>query len=403
MATIKAKLRASTIEGKEGVIFYQIIHGREIRQLKTDYTIYPHEWDHKDGFAIINGTTYGRAKQLRLLNDMIASDTRRFFQLVKSLDTNGGVQSCDDLILEYKRQFQIGSLFSFFRDQIDRLRELGRMGTACNYSAAFSSFFKFRDGLDLPLDDLNSGLIEDYEAYLRNEKVTMNSSSFYMRILRAVYNKAVECGVVNQHFPFRHVYTGVEKTAKRALSIRDIKRIKECDLETNSSRSYARDLFMFSFYTRGMSFVDMAYLRKRDVKNGVLSYRRRKTGQLLHIKWERCMQEIVSRYSVEDSIYLLPILHCPDSQVSEFKRYKRELYRVNNLLKRLAVSIDLSMPLTMYVARHSWASVARMQKIPISVISEGMGHDSETTTQIYLASIATSVVDKANNKILRLF
>ena len=119
----------------------------------------------------------------------------------------------------------------------------------------------------------------------------MNTVSFYMRILRATYNRAVDKGVIRQRFPFKHVYTGVEKTVKRAISFKVIRQLKEMDLSHSQSMEFARDMFMFSFYTRGMSFVDMAFLKKTDLNNGMLTYRRKKTGQLLSIRWEKCMQK----------------------------------------------------------------------------------------------------------------
>ncbi|MFI3292797.1 MAG: site-specific integrase [Rikenellaceae bacterium] len=401
MATIKAKFRPSTVEGKEGVIFYQVIHGRSVRQIKTDYSVQPHEWNNKGSSAIIDESDPERAKHLKLINDKIGFDIRRLYQLAKTLENRGRMNHCDDLIYEYQRQPKGQTFFNYFRGQIKRLEELGRGGTSYNYSATFNSFFRFRGGEDLIFDNLTSELMEEYEAFLKSEKVSMNSSSFYMRILRAVYNKAVDKGITEQQHPFKRVYTGIEKTMKRALPLKEIKRIKELDLSATSAMEYARDLFMLSFYTRGMSFVDMAHLCKSDIKNGILSYRRRKTGQLLHIKWETCMQEIVNRYYIEDSIYLLPVMHNIAGKTKEHNLYKGELCKVNNNLKKIAESIKLAVPLTMYVARHSWASAARTKNIPISVISEGMGHDSEATTQIYLASLDTSVVDKANSVILK--
>ena len=129
-----------------------------------------------------------------------------------------------------------------------------------------------------------------------------------MRILRATYNRAVDKGVIRQRFPFKHVYTGVEKTVKRAISFKVIRQLKEMDLSHSQSMEFARDMFMFSFYTRGMSFVDMAFLKKTDLNNGMLTYRRKKTGQLLSIRWEKCMQDIVDKYPGNYSTYLLPII-----------------------------------------------------------------------------------------------
>ena len=145
--------------------------------------------------------------------------------------------------------------------------------------------------------------------------------------------------------------------------------------------------------------MDMAYLKKSDLKNGILTYRRRKTGQELSIKWEKCMSEIISKYPDNKTDFLLPIIK---EVGNERKQYDNALHLVNYRLKDLSKKLKLQRPLTMYVARHSWASIAKAKNVPLSVISEGMGHDSETTTQIYLASLETSVVDKANKMILGL-
>lgn len=215
-----------------------------------------------------------------------------------------------------------------------------------------------------------------------------------------MYNRSVDEGLTEQRFPFRHVYTGIAKTVKRAIPLKDVRRIKVMDLTGEPDLDYARDMFMMSFYTRGMSVIDMAYLRKADLSGGVLSYRRKKTGQRLFIKWEIPMQEIVDKYDTSGSPYLLPVIgkDCDDTR----KRYRNKAHLINRKLKEIGFRLGLSVPLTLYVARHCWASIARSRNIPISVISEGLGHDSEKTTQIYLASLDTTVIDKANSLIMKL-
>lgn len=189
---------------------------------------------------------------------------------------------------------------------IASLKRSGKLRTSETYITTFSSFMKFMKGKDILLSNLDSDLMVAYEAHLKEQGVSLNTISFYMRILRATYNRAVEKGVTRQRYPFKHVYTGIEKTVKRAVTFKVIKQIKEMDLSYSSSLEYARDMFLFSFYTRGMSFIDMAYLKKTDLENGVLTYRRKKTGQLLSIKWEPCMQDIVDKYSVKNHlIYFL--------------------------------------------------------------------------------------------------
>lgn len=144
----------------------------------------------------------------------------------------------------------------------------------------------------------------------------------------------------------------------------------------------------------------MAYLRKKDLQNGVLSYRRRKTGQQLFIKWEKCMQDILDKYDTSQSVYLLPIIK-PYLPTDERTQYIYAAHNINRCMKIIGKELGLSVSLTLYVARHAWASIARSKNVPLSVISEGMGHDSEATTRIYLASLDTIAIDKANSMILK--
>lgn len=147
-----------------------------------------------------------------------------------------------------------------------------------------------------------------------------------------------------------------------------------------------------------MGFPDMAYLKKTDLKNGSIVYRRRKTGQQLTIAWTPEMQMILDKYPENPTQYLLPVIKTVGC--NERFAYKNAGDKINYNLKKVAEMLDINIPLTTYVARHSWASAAKAKGIPLSVISEGMGHDSEATTQIYLASLDTSVVDDANSIII---
>lgn len=249
------------------------------------------------------------------------------------------------------------------------------------------------------LDCLTSEIMETYEAWHKQRGNSPNTISFYTRILRAVYHRAVEDDIIENRNPFRHVYTGVDKTIKRALPLSTIKKIKGLDLSISPPLDFARDMFIMSFYLRGMSFIDMAYLKKTDLKNGSIVYRRRKTGQQLTIAWAPEMQAILDKYPDNPTQYLLPIIKTEG--INERCAYRNIGYNINHNLKKIAGMVGINIPLTMYVARHSWASAAKAKGIPLSVISEGMGHDSEATTQIYLASLDTSVVDKANSLILK--
>lgn len=175
-----------------------------------------------------------------------------------------------------------------------------------------------------------------------------------MRNLRAIYNRAVEQGFVTQQNPFKHVYTGIDKTKKRAVSLDVIREIRDLKL-TKKSLVFARDIFLFSFYTRGMSFVDMAFLKKQDLQNGILAYRRNKTGQQLFIKWEKNMQELIDKYDTFDTPYLLPVIR--NNGVDEWHQYQNAAHRINRNLKQIGKQIGLDIPLTTYTAKHHTISI----------------------------------------------
>ena len=289
-------------------------------------------------------------------------------------------------------------LFIYMTALIQQFRANGHIRTAETYQATLNSFRKFRGESDIPLHKIHAEIIEAYEAFLNAASLSPNTVSFYMRILRATYNRAVEQELAKQTFPFRRVYTGNEKTRKRALPIAKLKQLKTIDISRHKSLDFARDMFMLSFYMRGMSFIDMAFLKKKDLSNGYITYRRRKTGQKLTIRWTGEMQRILDRYPENNSKYLLPII----TQEYPYERsiYRNTSYNINRSLKKIAAMIGSNIPLTLYCARHSWATTAQTKGIPINIISEGMGHDSESTTRIYLAALDTSAVDHANEIII---
>lgn len=380
MTSIKVKFRPSADAEREGAIYYQIIHDRKVRQCSTPYRAFPKEWQ-----------TRFREETRR--------DVERLTRIVRRMESRGTVLSADDIVEEFKLYRSRYSLFRFMESVIMNLKECGKIRTAETYTATLQSFSRFRRGRDLMLDEITPDLIQAYEAYLRAGGAVPNTTSFYMRILRAVYNRAVESEAIEQRNPFRHVYTGTERTIKRAIPIAAISRIKNLELPRGSKMDFARDMFMLSFYLRGMSFVDMAFLRKKDRADNHVTYRRRKTGQRLDIAWTKEMQSIVEKYPPNPTQYLLPILTNPLSD--ERIAYRNRASCINRQLKTIARLTNLKIPLTLYCARHSWASAARTKGIPVSIISEGMGHDSEATTQIYLASLETSVIDRANALIIR--
>lgn len=399
MISVKLKFRPSVNIDKEGSLVFQLIHGRLVRRITSKYKIFSSEWDEHNGCIVLPMKSSPRYEQLSLIRFNVEWELRRINSIIRDTVVDGSQLCVDDVISRFLLCDDIKqSVFNFIRTQIMHKQKLGKIRSSETYKSTLNSFMHFRKGVDLPFNMIDSELLELYEAQMRYRGLSRNTTSFYMRILRTNYKMAVEKGLTKDCHPFRHVYCGMDKTIKRSISFVEIKRIKDLDLSRKPIWDYARDMFIFSFCTRGMSFVDMAYLKKKDLRNGYLTYRRKKTGQLLIIEWTRQMQDILDKYEPNKTKYLLPIIMREDGK--ERQQYLNQMMRINRHLKEIAGLANLSVPLSLYYSRHSWATIARGKDIPQAVISEGLGHESEVTTQIYLDSIKSYEVDEANRKIL---
>ena len=392
----KVKFKPSTKSDKEGCLYFEITHSRRVRLIRTSYNLDASEWNEKTESVVLSVGDPSRRRLLESIQKRVGWDVQRLRRIIARFVQSDESFSSEDIISEFRRQTAQSSLRKLVEDIICDNEALGHERTAETYVSMLNSFMRFMEGEDVPIDGIDSQLVQQYEAWLKSTGVTPNSSSFYLKRLRAAYNVAVERGLTIQKHPFRHVYTGKEKTAKRAVKFSIIKKVKSLDLESDPSLDLARDLFLFSFYTRGMSFIDMSYLKASNLQSGYLVYRRHKTGKRLYIKWEDCMKQLVDKYAGSPTGYLLPIITAAGN---ERQQYIHAQYRVNYYLKRLSEKAGICPALTLYVARHSWASIAR-ESNPISLVSEALGHESEQTTRIYLAELDASFVDNANKKIL---
>lgn len=295
------------------------------------------------------------------------------------------------------------NLPTFAASLIQEVKMSGRYSTAGIYKSALNSFLRFVGDSNITFSALTPGLMKQYEEELLLKGKRHNTISTYMRMLCSISHQAAESGIPfndNIEDIFFHVFTGYEPTVKRAISPAVIRRLANLDLEKKPSLKFSRDLFLLSFYLRGIPFVDLVHLRKSDVKNNTIYYYRQKTSQQLSVHIESYAAQILNRYKNEDisSPYLLPILSKAGGD--GYRQYKSALRLYNQHLHALSRMLRLRTPLTSYVARHSWATTAKNEGIAISVISESLGHKSEKVTHVYLASFDDNAMNQANKKVI---
>ena len=389
MIAIKVKFKKSTRKNQKGTIYYQLVCKRVCECIATNYEVYPHEWNLEYSLVVVANAEYQRRQELRLIEKAIIRDVAHLQNLI--------AEECDlnQVLFDFCKMKDENFLFVYGERIADELKNEGRIKTSRSYRTALNSFLKFHGSNAITFDELTPRLIKEYEKYLQEKGICNNSISFYMRNLRAIYNRAVNENYTDQNLPFKGVYVGIDKTAKRAVDEQVISKLKSLELSDKPWLEFARDIFMFSFYARGMAFVDVAHLTKKNVQGDYIIYQRQKTGQELNIRIEPCLKIIIKRYSSQAcGEFLLPILE------REGLNYDSALRLYNMRLDKISKIIRLDSPLTSYIARHSWATLAKKKGVPTSIISEGMGHNNEKTTQIYLSSLDKSIIDTMNSKLL---
>lgn len=389
MATVKVKLRPSTVPGKAGTIYYQLTHLRQVKQITTKIHLHPQDWDsNKAQIIFTDSTSY-------LLQCKIDRDLDRLKKIIYKIDAECANYTVNEIIEKFYQTTADYSITDFFTQQIQKLKNDNRRGTARNYSKTLKSLKAFMKNTDSTFNIVTEQFVESYNTFLIQRGVVRNTISFYMRIFRSVYNKAVTQKIIEQTFPFKNVYTGVDRTRKRAVTETVISQLLSIDLKKSKALQFARDLFIFSFYARGMAFVDIVYLKKSNIQNGYITYVRHKTGQELTIRIETRLQNIINQYEKKDSPYLFPILNTEDENKA-YSQYEIALNYYNRQLKRLSKLLEPNINLSSYTPRHTWATTARNKNVPLSIISAGMGHSSEKTTLIYLTKIDNSIIDEVN-------
>lgn len=399
MATVKAVLNKDRIK-KQGdySLVIQIIHHRVKRVVYTPYKLKEVEFDRIEQRALYtDGVRYTR-KTIKEINVFMAAMKDEIARIIDQLAVTSKNFTTEDIVAKYRLGQNDKYLITFMERHIAKKESQGKIGTARAFRSTMRSLKKYIGNRVIAFTDVDSHFVKGYEEFLYDRHVKQNTVGFYLRNLRTIYNLADESGIAVGEDAFRRVRMKTIKTLKRALKQDVVEKIALIDLSDDIKLDKARDLFMFSFYTRGMSFVDIIYLRHTDMVDGVIYYRRQKTHQLMEVAITEPLQKLITKYYTDDT-YVLPFINQGD-QETIYKRYLATygtLYRSLNLLKK---RLRLSTPLTTYVARHSWATIAKEQGASASIISEGLGHTSEKTTSIYLKEFDRSVIDKINEKIV---
>ena len=337
-----------------------------------------------------------------LILQVIATQTSLYRSKVLELKAENKEFTASTLSQRVASRVKPRTVGEFFQAHIDRLRTEKRTGYALSNQEVYNSLAKFSNGLNICFSDIDTSWLKRYETWLREQNLSENTIGRRFRTLRAVYNAAIDERIVkSEHYPFGSYKVSKlhNPTAKRSISKEEIQRIiaykSDCPY-----RKLAVDLFAFSFYTGGINFVDMAYLKRDNVVDHRIVYHRKKTGRLIRLPLQTQAKEIIEAYASKSG-YLFPILSAyHKTEQSQRNRIHKVITKVNRELKAIGEELNLPIGLTTYVARHSFATVLKRSGISTSIICESLGHSSEKVTQIYLDSFENAQIDEAMKHLL---
>ena len=403
ITSVKLMLNKSRIlnNGSYPLVF-QVIHNRRKKLLYTGYRMKEEVFDELEG-KIMNGvgSTF-TATEVVKMNRELRKMRNQIDIRIRQLERTREEFTVEDILTQNafgtgKSQFY---LLRYINAQIERKQELKKVGMAAAYKSTRSSLAKFIGRPDVRMSEVDLAFVRRYEDFLYSNGASGNTVSYYLRNLRSLYNQAVTDGYHPRgEYPFAKAQTRPAKTVKRALSRTDMQNLADLNLENEPELEFTRDLYLFSFYAQGMAFVDIVLLKKTDICNGVLTYSRHKSKQLIRIVVTPQMQGVIDKYNTENE-YLFPIIS--GEYASGYQKYRLALGRINRHLKKIAVVADIKVPLTTYTARHTWATLARDYGAPISVISAGLGHTSEEMTRVYLKDFDVFMLNQVNSIVTNL-
>lgn len=380
----------------------RIIHFRKSTSIHLGYSLKETDWDEAKSEV---KKSYTGVTNVSRLNKWIHKQKIQAMDIINKLQDSGeiGKMSVVDLKNRIVNKRSEETFFRFTENLIEELKSAGRIGYAQSVYSILHLVKKFRNDRDFTFEELNYSFLSRFENHCLGRKNTINTIAVYMKTIKMIYNRAIKAGVVGrEYYPFVSYTIRTTKTRKRAVPRNIIALIEGLELKPNSRIWHARNYFLFSFYTMGINFADIAHLKMSSIVEERLEYKRQKTKKDYSIKITPQMKEILNLYTAgkQPNEYIFPIINRKDSPELAHRdlREKRRLY--NQKLKEIAKKLEIETNLTSYVARHSWATIAKHKGVPIAAISEGMGHEDVKTTETYLDSFDREVLDNFNEIII---
>ncbi len=397
--SIKIMQRTKQLSDGTFPIVMRIIKGKKSKIISLGFSCKKEEWD---------GTRFTKKfKNSAKRNLVLSNYESKALTILDNCEVEGIDFSLNDFEAKFRGKENSNiTVLEIWKDKISDLVKAGKTGNARAYRDTMNSFFKFESNHSLSFKEITLTKLTKYETYLRSNNNTNGGISIKMRTFRALYNDAIKKEIVSRdYYPFKDYNISALKTEgnKRALTSEELSLIKNLDTSLYPDLNHAKNLFMFSFYSRGMNFIDMLTLKWTDIQDEKIIYTRSKTKKRFVIKIIEPIELILNQYSSETSKYIFDMMPTRNLTPMQVEYHKdKVLKKFNNDLKDIAKILGIKKNITSYVARHSYATFLKMNNVSTDMISESMGHANVNVTTTYLKQFENDVIDDANNTLLDL-
>lgn len=401
MVTYKIVLdeRRKKSDGKYSLVF-RITYNRSTINLLTGINIYSENWN-STGSTINNSCINYKELKKTLLTKYAALQKH-----ILQLEDDGifSFENLRELVNKGKAIKKHTTFLSFANKLITDMMDIRRTGNAIVYQTAVNRLLNYCNDKSITFERINYNLLEAFKQQLIKDGIKTNSISNYLRTIRAIYNKAIKEKIVDKScYPFGEVQIKTERTAKRAIQLSDVQSIYAVEYKANTPKWHAKNYFLLSFYLRGISFTDLAYLKTDNQAKDRVLYSRRKTKAKLNIQITDTAMDILNLYQDENKKYFLPVL--PSNIIEDGLAAKKIIYQwiktTNKWLRKIAQDLSIEADITTYVTRHSWATIAKRLGYSNEIIAEALGHEhGNRVTNIYLDKFDINTIDEMNEVII---
>ncbi len=384
-------------------IILRLTHFRKTTSISLGQSVQKEFWDNKN--EKIKRAFKGTSSVSKLNNQLLKEKTGAV-DIINDLNEKGELNFMSIIQLKSKivKTASFDSFLEYSDSIVKELKKAERFGNANTYYAVVKVLEKFNAGNDIKFNEVNYGFLNRFERWHFSRGNSVNSLSAYMRTIKAIFNRAIKSDVVSRDaYPFTNYKIKTTPTEKRALDISSMKSIMLLKLEETDSLFHYRNFFLASYMLYGISFMDLAFLKVQNIIDNRIKFQRKKTYKPYDINITPQLNEILSLYlkGKERSDFIFPIVK-RDTAELQYKDVVWARKRYNKGLKEIAKKCNIEQRLTSYVSRHSFATQAMLQDVPLQAISAMLGHNRLSTTQVYLKSLPNDVLDGYNKKLVDL-